>query len=385
MIFQTKIKFLFRVLKLTNTKKIFICCTEQSGENICYNVLSKIKKENFIINGVAGKKSEKYLNHKFFDISDFNAMGIVEVLININKYLKKIKFLTKEVLNNNYDLVICIDSPDFNYILAKKIKEKGFDKKIIQIVAPSVWAWRKNRAKKFSMYFDEILTLFKFENKYFTKFGLKSSFVGHPIYYISKIEKSFKNKKYISFLPGSRETEINKLFPYYQGAYEYLIEKKLKFKIFIPTLSHLENIIKEKTKNWKIETIITTDSNIIDNLFNQTFLSVTCSGTATLELAKKNIPQLIIYKFNFLTAIIAKLFVNVRYANLINIISNKMIIPELTNFNLTKKNFLEEFNKLLQIDDLRITQIYNINLNLKHFEADHPPYEKITKRIMNSI
>ena len=384
MIFQTKIKFLFRVLKLTNTKKIFICCTEQSGENICYNILSKIKKENFIINGVAGKKSEKYLNHKFFDISDFNAMGIVEILININKYLKKIKFLTKEVLNNNYDLVICIDSPDFNYNLAKKIKEKGFDKKIIQIVAPSVWAWRKNRAKKFSNVFDELLVLFNFEIKYFSKHGLKTTFIGHPVYYINKIQ-NVTNKDNIAFLPGSRLSELKSLLPYFKLAYEYLLINNPNLIIFIPTLPHLEEEIKNFISNWKMKVIVVTEKKEIEKFYNLTSRAVVCSGTASLEIAKMNIPQIVIYKLNLFTELIGKTFINVKFANILNIIENKMIIPEITNSALNEKKFMNAFKSLMHDDVENLNQLKNINIALKKISSDDPPYLIAANRIYSNL
>ena len=146
-------------------QKIFICCTEQSGENICFNILKRINKKNYIIDGVSGKESEKFLKNKFFDISDFKSIGFFEILLSLNKYIKMIHKLSDVIVDKKYDLVICIDSPDFNYNLAKNIRKKGFKKKIIQIVAPTVWAWRKKRAEKFAKYYDEIFTLFKFENK----------------------------------------------------------------------------------------------------------------------------------------------------------------------------------------------------------------------------
>ena len=133
-----------------NKKNIFICCTEQSGENICYNIVSRLNLKDINIDGVCGSRTSKFLKNKYFDISDFKSIGLIEVLISIPKYLKMINFLKKKIIEKNYDLVICIDSPDFNFYLAKSLRKKRYSNKIIQIVAPSVWAWRSGRAKKFS-------------------------------------------------------------------------------------------------------------------------------------------------------------------------------------------------------------------------------------------
>ena len=366
---------------MTKKQKIFICCTEQSGENICFNILKRIKNKNYIIDGVSGKKSEKFLKNKFFDISDFKSIGFFEVLLSLNKYIKMIHKLSDVIIEKKYDLVICIDSPDFNYNLAKNIRKKGFKKKIIQVVAPTVWAWRKKRAEKFAKIYDEIFTLFKFENKYFNSKGLKSTFIGHPIYYLKK-NVSNNKKNLISFLPGSREKEVEQLFPYFQFIYEYLYtNKNLNFQIFIPTLPHLKDKLNKKTKNWKIKTIITTDTIIIDNYYKSVFLSITCSGTATLEIAKRLIPQIVIYKLNTFTVLLFSLFVKVKYANLINIVSNKMIIDELVNFKLNKKDLLIKFKNLLNKKELRDYQLLQIDKNLSYFENNIDPYKKCEERI----
>ena len=94
-------------------KNIFVCCTEQSGDTICSNILKRLDVKNLNIDGVCGSLSEKYLNNKFYDISEFKSIGLVEVLFSIRKYIKMINFLKKKIFQNNYDLIICIDSPDF--------------------------------------------------------------------------------------------------------------------------------------------------------------------------------------------------------------------------------------------------------------------------------
>ena len=100
---------------MNNNKKIFICCTEQSGENIVFNICQKLKKYNYQIDGVCGKSSEAYFTNKYYDISLFKSLGLVEILFSIPKFIKIINTLSNKILINNYDLIICVDSPDFNY------------------------------------------------------------------------------------------------------------------------------------------------------------------------------------------------------------------------------------------------------------------------------
>jgi len=372
---------------LKKNTKIFICCTEQSGENIAYNICKRLEKYNYQIDGVGGQLSQKYFTNKYFDISIFKSLGLIEIILSIPKFIKIINFLLLKILKNNYDLVILIDSPDFNYQLAKKLKKNNFNNKIIQIVAPTVWAWRESRAKKFSLVYDEILTLFKFEKKYFEKYGLKTTFIGHPVSQInSNINESNKQKKLIAFLFGSRENEIIKLYPYFNIIHDYLIKNNLdQYELFIPTLPHLKNTIQKITKNWKVKVIISDDINENENLYNKVFVSVTCSGTASLEISKRMIPQIVIYKLNLITFFIFSFLVNIRFANILNILNNKMIITEIVNNKLNKQNLLFAFNQLIFDQSFRDNQIKNVKKSIIEIDSLSNPYEICEKRVIDII
>ena len=367
--------------------KVFICATEQSGDNIGYNIIFELLKmnNNITFNGVGGNKMSKFLKNRYYSLKDFNSMGIVEIIFSLNKYLRMISFLVRNILVNKYDLIITIDSPDFNYPLIKKLRNKYYTNKIIHIVAPSVWAWRKYRAKQFAKIFDELLVLFNFEIKYFTKYGLKTTLIGHPFYYIKSIDMNKNNHSNIAFLPGSRMSEIKKLFPYFNLAYKYLLKHSPEVTIFIPTLPHLRTYITNYVKDWKINIIISTNKIEIEENFSKINKALVCSGTASLELAKRNIPQLVIYKFNLITELIAKNFVKVRYANILNIFTNKMIIPEITNSKLNFKIFLHEFDKLINDDQANTKQIENINKALIEIQAKEPPYLLAANRIISYL
>ena len=375
------------VIKLNKNKKIFICCTEQSGENIVFNICKKLKKYNYQIDGVCGKSSEKFFTNKYYDISLFKSLGLIEIILSIPKFIKIINKLSNKILLNNYDLVICVDSPDFNYQLAKKIKHNNYKKKIIQIVAPTVWAWRKGRAKKFSKVFNEIFTLFNFERSFFEKEGLKSTFIGHPISIINESDyNNNQEKNLIALLPGSRDNEINKLFPYLQYIYEYLLSNNITdYKIFIPTLPHLFDKLTHLTKDWKIKTIISVNNEKNEELYKNVFISVTCSGTASLEISKRLIPQIVFYKLNLITYFIFSFLVSIRFANILNILSNKMIIKEVVNRNLNKKNLLEAFDILFNDQNFRDNQILEILKFLPEIQSKTNPYDVCEKRITEII
>ncbi len=364
--------------------KIFVCCTEQSGENICANILSRMNNDKFQFDGVCGKQSEKYISNKIYDLSEFKSIGLFEITLSITKYLKMIKRLKNYIIKNDYDLVLTIDSPDFNFNLVNQLRKSNYKNKIIHVVAPTVWAWRSYRARKFANIFDEIFLLFNFEKKYFNFDNLNKTFIGHPIFHIKKRENKRKYK-YLSFLPGSRQNEVLKLMKYFSYIEKYISKNNLNYKIFIPTLPHLASLIKENTKQWKTETIISTDMSKFDQYYEDVYISITCSGTASLEIAKRNIPQIVIYKLNYFTEILIKPFVRVKYANLINIISNQMIIPEVVNSNLNEKKLLNIFLNLFNDSTKQETQIHSINMYLKEIVNDFSPYEVSVNRINKLI
>ncbi len=364
--------------------KIFVCCTEQSGENICSNILSRMNIAKYQFDGVCGKQSEKFISNKIYDLSEFKSIGLFEIIVSISKYLKMIRRLKNHIIKNDYDLVLTIDSPDFNYNLVNQLRKSNYKNKIIHVVAPTVWAWRSYRARKFANIFDEIFLLFNFEKKYFNFDNLNKTFIGHPIFHIKKREHKGKYK-YLSFLPGSRQNEVLKLIKYFSYIEKYISKNNLNYKIFIPTLPHLAFLIRENTKQWKTETIISTDMSKFDKYYQDVYISITCSGTASLEIAKRNIPQIVIYKLNYFTEILIKPFVKVKYANLINIISNQMIIPEVINSNLNEKKLLNIFLNLFNDRKKQETQINSINIYLKEIVNDFSPYDVSANRINKLI
>ncbi len=340
--------------------------------------------DRYQFDGVCGKQSEKYISNKIYDLSEFKSIGLFEIIFSISKYLKMIKRLKNYIIKNDYDLVLTIDSPDFNYNLVKQLRKSNYKNRIIHVVAPTVWAWRSYRARKFANIYDEIFLLFSFEKKYFNFDNLKKTFIGHPIFHVKKRENK-KNYKYISFLPGSRQNEVLKLIKYFSYVEEYIYKNNLNYKIFIPTLPHLTSLISENTKQWKTETIISTEISKFDEYYKDVYISITCSGTASLEIAKRNIPQIVIYKLNYFTEILIKSFVRVKYANLINIISNQMIIPEVVNSNLNEKKLLNNFLNLFNDKKKQEKQINLINTYLKEIVNEFSPYDACVNRINKLI
>src|SRR6056300_9824 len=319
-------------------KKIFILTGEPSGDKLASKVISKLQKKNQnILDSCVGGPHLNSLGIKsIFDLNEITYIGFTSVLLNIFKIRGKINQTVKEIIKFDPDILFSVDSPDFTLRVAERVKKLNNKIKTVHYVAPQVWVWRKGRVKNFKKFLDHVLLLFKFEKKFFDKENIPNTFVGHPLLETetkNKIDLSSiisNNKKIISLFCGSRSSEVNILLPI---LIDFIVMMNKKFDnlffVFHATEENKSSIIKKiKIKDFhNIEVI--SDENIKKLVLENSTFAVSKSGTVSLEICKAKVPSIIIYKMSFLNFLIVKTLVKVNFANIINIINNKEIIPEL--------------------------------------------------------
>ena len=319
-------------------KKIFILTGEPSGDKLASTVISKLKIDNPDINylSIGGTHIKKLGIQSIFDLKDITYLGFTSVLFNIFKIRKKINKTVEEILKFNPDILFSVDSPDFTLRVAEKVKNINHNIKIIHYVAPQVWIWRKNRVKKIKKFIDHILLLFNFEKKYFDEENIKNTFVGHP--FIEKKDNVItsldnlipKDKKIISLFPGSRKSETSVLLPILLNFIKLMNKKNSDHLFVFHATDENKEFIFNKVKKTNLDNIdVISDENIKDQVLSNSIFAVSKSGTISLQISSANIPSIIIYKLGFINFMIFKLLVNVRFANIINIINDKEVIPEL--------------------------------------------------------
>ena len=319
-------------------KKIFILTGEPSGDKLASTIVLKLKSQNPKIEylSVGGTHLKNLGIETIFDLKDITYLGFTSVLLNIVKIKKKINKTVEEIIKFNPDILFSVDSPDFTLRVAEKVKKINKNIKTIHYVAPQVWVWRKNRVKKIKKFIDHMLLLFNFEKKYFDDENIKNTFVGHPL-----IENELKgkiaidnliskNKKIISLFPGSRKSETSVLLPILLDFIKLMNKKNFEYSyVFHATDENKESII-HQVKKADLDNIDTvSDENIKSQILSNSIFAVSKSGTVSLQISSLNIPSIIIYKLNFINFMIFKFLVNVKFANIINIINNKEVIPEL--------------------------------------------------------
>ncbi len=339
-------------------KKIFIVYGEESAHPIALNLIKQIQNldKTIIIKGAGSQSLESENVEVILDLVKFSCVGIFEVLKNLFFFIKAFKKIVDFLKEFNPDCVILIDYPEFNLKLAKSIR-KILDTKIIYYVAPQIWAWRKKRVESIKKFVDLVLVIFKFEEKFYKKEGIKAEFVGYPrLEFIQpecdadKLKEIYrlKNKKpLIGIMPGSRKVEINYNLPnmlktlrllkedFPEAGFILIKAKNLNPKIFNKFLNKFKTLKVEIVEREKYAAIKSCD-----------FLIV-CSGTATLETAILKRPFAICYKLNPFTYFILKKLVKIPFIGMPNILLRERVIPEFIQSETKPENIYRKIKEFL--------------------------------------
>jgi len=358
-------------------KKIFILTGEPSGDKLASEVIKKLKNSKTDIEylSVGGQHLQSLGIKSIYDQKDITYIAFTDILLNIFSIKRKINETVNKILDFNPDILFSVDSPDFTLRVSKIIKLKKPDIKTIHFIAPKVWAWREGRVKKMKSFLDHILLLFDFEKKYFDREKLKNTFVGHPILDSANHEKIEINEllkgKIISIFPGSRLSELKSHVPILIDFIKRMNREKNNYNyIFHDTESskkYLSQIIKKN--NLKNVDLISNENIKIASIKKSIF-AIVKSGTVSLEVCKYGVPSIIIYKMNFLNFFLAKLFLKIKFANMINIINNKEIIPELLQKECNSHEIYKTINYLLKKPELINEQLKQVNKTIEELRSN---------------
>ena len=380
--------------------KIFIIAGEDSGDKLGAAVIDGLRDildppPDFV--GVGGIGMTSRGLQSIFPMSELSVMGFTQIASQYNKLRKRLNQTVSAILDEQPDILLTIDAPEFCFRVAKKIKFLNKKIPIVHYVAPSVWAWRPNRTKIISNYIDHVLALFPFEPPYFHSVGLSCDFVGHPI--VSEVTASkdninrFKNEfslgdqPQILCLPGSRKSEIDKIMPTFGRTLEKFSRVLPNANFILPSTPHVFEYSKKYLEYFPKKTVFLTPENIgfekyiahKKASFKIADLALAASGTVSLELAANNTPMVIGYDMNYFSRQIIQLMMKTDTVTLVNLITSNRNIPECigTDFK-SEKLFLEMVrvfsNNKNQINDFETT----MNLLGKNNEAPN-------KRAANSL
>ena len=375
-------------------KKIFILTGEPSGDKLASTVISKLKQENSNIeySCVGGYHLESLGVKSIYNLTEITYIGFTSVLFNIFKIRNRINKTVEEVIKFNPDILFSVDSPDFTLRVAEKVKKINNTIKTIHYVAPQVWIWREGRVKKFKRFLDHILLLFNFEKKYFDKENILNTFVGHPLLENKlkpKIDLSSlidNEKKIISIFPGSRNSEVNVLLPILSDFIKLMNKKSDNYIFIFHATDKNKEIIVNFLKNSSLNNFqVISDENIKSQILSKSIFAVAKSGTVSLEICNAKVPSIIIYKVNMINYLIMKFLVKINYANIINIINKKEVIPELLQNECNAKEIYNSVNYLLNHPNLLKTQLDEIDKTLKNLKLEISSSQKVATILLEYL
>ena len=335
--------------KLNTQPDIFVFTGERSGDLLGAKILKPLK--DLKIQGSLGPELSKLGYEKLFAMEDFQSIGIGLILTSLPKLLRLFYKVKKTILQNNPKVVILIDFVEFNLLMAKSLKKAGFQGKIIQVVCPTIWAWRKGRKKTLEKYFDLLLTIFPFEEKLFDNSPLKAQYIGHPIVdelsnLVQTTNLSFpEGKKVIALFPGSRKKEIQNILKLYLDA--LCPFTNCEIAISVTGEQQLREIQKIVNKS-KLNVHYVSYENRYE-LMQKADLAIAKLGTVNLELAYFQVPSIIATPLpafeQYLFQYLFKIFLP--HYSLVNLIAKRRIFPEFIAFFATCQNLQGEIKNFL--------------------------------------
>lgn len=361
--------------------KIFIIAGEDSGDKLGSAIIDGLREVTDIppkFVGIGGNGMISRGLESIFPMSELSVMGFVEIASKYKSLKKRLNQTISSILDEKPDILLTIDAPEFCFRVAKKVKLLNKNIAVAHYVAPTVWAWRPNRAKKISSFVDQILALFPFEPRYFHDVGVRCDFVGHPIVSetladeesVTEFKKAYSltDEPVILCLPGSRKSEIDRLMPVFGETLEKFSNALPNARFILPSTPDVYEYSKKFLDCMPKDIIFLTPEKFgVEKYlefkkasFKLSQLALAASGTVSLELAANNTPMVIGYDMNFLSRKIIGLMLKIDTVNLVNLVTGNRNIPECigSNFN-SEKLFLEMVrvysNNLNQIKDFKTT------------------------------
>ena len=342
---------------MQNKPKVFIIAGEVSGDVLGSRIMAQMPDVE--IAGIGGENMTAAGLRSLFPMADLSVMGVIEVLAHARTLTRRIKETVDQIIRIRPDIVLTIDSPGFARSVIARLRKIPAGRELIgnglkfhHVVAPQVWAWRAGRAKKYARTFDKLYAFFDFEVPYFTKYGLDTVAVGHPIAdaiigQYGNPKKNSSDEKLITFIPGSRMSEVRRLMPLMRDVAEIIGRSGYRgYKFAIPTVETTADYVAAQTAKWDVPVELVPSSERYQ-LYSRTYVAVAASGTVSAELAMMHVPAIIVYKMNPVTTWLVRQVIKIRWVSLVNILLNKGVYPEFLGPSARSECVMDAFGQLI--------------------------------------
>lgn len=352
--------------------RLFIISGEQSGDALGASLVRELRRRGYDADhlelaGVGGEHLAEEGMQSLFPQSDIAVIGVSAVIGRLRLLARRIRETVDAVIKAQPDLLLTIDSPDFAFRVAARVRRRAPSIPIVHWVCPSVWAWRPWRARKIRPYIDRILALLPFEPKALAELnGPKTVFIGHPlIEQLADLRPSGPEcmirddaqAPRILLLPGSRRSETTRLLQLFGEVGAKLAERFPKAEFVLPTVSHLEKSVVEGVRSWPFPVRVISGHAEKRAAFREARVALAASGTVTLELALSGVPTVAAYRVGAVEAMVARRVVRVPSVILPNLVLESRVVPELLQEHATVSALFEAVGELIEEGARRSRQL----------------------------
>tara|TARA_B110000014_G_scaffold24095_1_gene15287 strand:- start:5418 stop:6542 length:1125 start_codon:yes stop_codon:yes gene_type:complete len=335
-------------MKKNNSLKVFIVAGEESGDLHASKLIQQIKKYNQQIKfyGHGGDRMKKEGVQIIEHINKLAIVGFIEVIKHLPFMMSVMGKTINWIKENKPERIILVDYPGFNLRLARESRKLGIP--VTYFILPQAWAWKENRVSILRDNVDQCLSIIPFEQEWFEERNVKTSFIGHPfieLQYQNSSSDFYRkhdlnpNDKILSIFPGSRQQEVNQHLSILISTVESIMLEMPNLKVVLGkapgvTIDNIPSYIKIESDNPQLA-------------LQNGNAALVASGTATLESAVLDIPIVVFYRFSHFTWFLAKRMSNVKFACIVNLIANKMIVQEFIQNKMTVNNLYNAILPLL--------------------------------------
>ncbi|MCP1844291.1 lipid-A-disaccharide synthase [Bradyrhizobium sp. USDA 4524] len=369
----------------STARKIFLIATEESGDRLGAALMQVLRQrlgDAVQFSGVGGRAMTAQGIAPLFPIEELSIIGFAAVVKQLPKILRLIRRTADAVLADAPDMLVIIDSPDFTHRVARRVRARNPNIPIVDYVSPSVWAWRPGRARAMRGYVDHVLALLPFEPEEYRKLqGPPCSYVGHPLTeQLASLRPNEDEQKrrdaqppVLLVLPGSRRSEIRHHLALFGTALGQL-NKQTPFELVLPTMPHLEAIVREGVASWPVVPRLAIGETEKRAAFRVARAALAKSGTVTLELALSGIPMVTAYRVGAAEAFILRRAIRVSSVILANLVIGSDIIPEFLQEDCTPDKLAAALGDVLADTPDRLRQLVGFaTMDGKMSTGDQPP------------
>jgi len=325
--------------------KIAIIAGEESGDLLAADLVKAARRQHpaaIELMGVGGRHLADLGLNSLLPMEDISLIGLGQVLKKLPQLIRHIRRTAAQITAAQPDCLLLVDAPDFTHRVAARVREKLSDLLIIQYVAPSVWAWRPERARKMRRFIDHLLVMLPFEVEALRQLdGPDASYVGHPLLSDAGVaaaraqqkarREAEQDSKQLVLLPGSRRSEIRTLMPLFGETVGLLQARLPHLQLSLPTLPYLLDEVKELARSWPVQPDIVTGAHQKSQALARADAALAASGTVSLELALSHVPMVLCYQADWFAKHFILPKITIWSAALPNIIADTPLVPEYYN------------------------------------------------------